>query len=120
MPALNFHSRFAPLVESGQKRQTIRAFRKDGRDPKPGDTLYLFTGMQTKRCRKIGVAVVESVEFVDIDERSLVVGNRDLHATEADELARDDGFQNWTDMEEWVKRTYGLPFEGLLIRWGAK
>ena len=36
MPALNFQARFAPLVESGQKRQTIRAYRKDGRDPKPG------------------------------------------------------------------------------------
>jgi hypothetical protein len=30
MPALNFQPRFAPLVESGEKRCTIRAFRRDG------------------------------------------------------------------------------------------
>ncbi len=53
MPSLNFQARFAPLVESGEKRQTIRAYRKDGRDPKRGDKLYLFTGMRTKACRPL-------------------------------------------------------------------
>jgi hypothetical protein len=33
MPALNFFARFAPLVESGQKRQTIRAPRRYPRQP---------------------------------------------------------------------------------------
>ena len=33
MPALNFQKRFADDVESGRKCQTIRAPRKDGRDP---------------------------------------------------------------------------------------
>ena len=35
MPLLGFQKQFAPLVESGEKRQTIRAYRKDGKDPKP-------------------------------------------------------------------------------------
>ena len=42
MPALNFQKQFAPLVESGEKRQTIRAHRKDKRLPaKPGDIIAL-------------------------------------------------------------------------------
>ena len=53
MPALNFQAQFAPLVESGEKRQTIRAYRKDGRDPTPGCKLYFFTGMRTKACRPL-------------------------------------------------------------------
>ncbi len=34
MVALNFQARFAEAVETGRKRQTIRARRKDGRDAK--------------------------------------------------------------------------------------
>lgn len=33
MPALNFQTQFAPAVERGEKCQTIRAYRKDGRNP---------------------------------------------------------------------------------------
>ena len=52
MPALNFKNQFATYVELGfrdpdhprAKRQTIRAKRKDGRDPRQGETLYLYTG----------------------------------------------------------------------------
>jgi len=51
MPALNFQSRFADLVASGKKRQTIRPVR---RHPiKAGDLLHLFTGMRTKRCKRL-------------------------------------------------------------------
>lgn len=36
MFTLNFKKQFAPAVEAGTKRQTIRAPRKDGRKPSPG------------------------------------------------------------------------------------
>jgi hypothetical protein len=54
MPALNFKSRFAPLIRKGKKPFTLRAFRKDNRDPKAGQTLFMFTGQRTKQCRRIG------------------------------------------------------------------
>jgi hypothetical protein len=44
MPALDFQARFAPLVESGEKRQTIRKRRK--RPIGVGQTLYLWTGQR--------------------------------------------------------------------------
>ena len=41
MPLIGFKKRFAPAVESGDKRQTIRARRKDGRDlPWHGIVIY--------------------------------------------------------------------------------
>ena len=66
MPALNFKKQFADKVERGEKRQTIRALRADGRNPQPGQTLFLYTGMRTKSCRKLGEAVCSSVEQIDI------------------------------------------------------
>jgi hypothetical protein len=51
MVAYNFQKTFAPLVESGQKRQTLRFPRR--RDARPGEPLQLFTGQRTKYCRKL-------------------------------------------------------------------
>ena len=53
MPALNFKKQFAEKVETGEKRQTVRAKRK--RAFVVGDKLYLYTGMRTKYCRKLAV-----------------------------------------------------------------
>lgn len=118
MPALNFQARFAPLVESGEKRQTIRAMRKDGRDPKPGDTLYLYTGMRTKACWKFGEARCKSVERIQIRVANIAVGDRPgSTGSQCDAVAVADGFADFGEMLAWFEKTHGLPFEGLLIRW---
>ena len=54
MSAWSFKKQFAPLILSGTKPTTIRARRKDERDPEPGDIVKLFTGMRTKECQLIG------------------------------------------------------------------
>jgi len=133
MPQLGFQNQFAPLVESGEKRQTIRAYRKDGRDPKVGDRLYLYTGMRTKQCRKLGEAVVTqtlAIELYGIPSpwsyraprmklTDTVSGQTHIVGTmEAEAQAKLDGFSSFDRMHEWFKGTHGLPFEGLLIRWG--
>ena len=122
MPALNFQARFAPLVENGEKRQTIRAYRKDKHDPKPGDTLYLYTGMRSKACRKIGEARCKKVYEITLCERYRDPSIGTLMAGSGlpgsiDSLARLDGFKNPTEMFDWFEKTHGLPFEGLLIKW---
>jgi uncharacterized protein YqfB (UPF0267 family) len=50
MPALTFQARFVAAILAGTKTGTIRAFRKDGQDPWPGDTLHLYTGTAAGRC----------------------------------------------------------------------
>jgi hypothetical protein len=52
MPAYNFQKQFAPLVQSGEKRQTIRTLGKRSH-AQPGNKLQLYTGMRTKQCRKL-------------------------------------------------------------------
>ena len=130
MPALNFQERFAPLVESGEKRQTIRAYRKDKRDPKVGDTLYLYTGMRTKACRKLMESRCTDVRRFEIhvtDEGGLywLLGEdatddhcQVLTTDECAQIAIADGFNGHYAMTDWFDKTHGLPFEGLLIRWG--
>ncbi len=123
MPALNFQKQFAPAVESGEKRQTIRAFRKDKRDPKVGQILYFFTGMRHKGCRRLGKAICLSVDQVTIGpggigfEGPSYIEPLVRTGWTADFEAKQDGFENFAEMRDWFDKTYGLPFRGLLIRW---
>jgi len=112
MPALNFQKQFTDAVESGKKCQTIRAYRKV-RDPKVGDTLYLYTGMRTKQCRKLGEVECTSVEHVKIGRYCASMSHKD-------DFAQADGFDTYGAMLDWFEQTHGLPFEGLLIRWDAQ
>lgn len=126
MPALNFMKRFAPLVELGlkdpehhkAKRQTIRARRKDGRDPREGQQLYLFTGMRTKGCRRLGEVECKSVQQFTIEENlAIYTGAHCLTVGEEEWFARADGFATRGEFLDFFRKTHGLPFHGLLIKW---
>lgn len=120
MPAINYQERFAPKVESGEKRQTIRPKRK--REIKPGDTLYHYTGMRTKQCRKLRTDVCLECRPITIDKSSMsILQDGTLHVfpvgTFLNWFAWRDGFNKWPEMRDWFKKRYGLPFEGVLITW---
>jgi hypothetical protein len=123
MPALNFKKQFAPMVESGEKKQTIRACRKDYRDPKPGQTLYLYTGMRTKQCRKLGEATCKSSDLITIGFAYIAVSgkllscNKLLFCNEMIDLALADGFSSVQDFRQFFINNHGLPFTGYLIKW---
>ena len=121
MPALNFQARFADLVASGKKRQTIRPRR---RHPiKAGDLLHLFTGMRTKRCKRLPSAQCRWATPIRIEEWGFMVNT--LIGTEEqwkepmllNWFAVRDGFRDWAEMRQWFKKIHGLPFEGVLIAW---
>lgn len=124
MPSYNFQQRFAPLVESGQKRQTIR---QTARGATRGATAYLYTGQRTVRCRKLGVGTITDVLPIEIGRHACSEpyacitehdGKRTHLAREhLDSLARDDGFANGEEMAEWFAAQYGLPFKGFLHQW---
>ena len=126
MPALNFKKQFAPMVIIGlekplhpeAKRQTIRAKRKDGRDPKAGQTLYLFTGLRTTSTVRLGEAECKSSEPITIDENSGIIVNFKFPSwEECTSLAKKDGFDGVHDFVIFFKKTHGLPFNGFLIKW---
>ena len=107
MPTLLFSRRFAPAVEAGTKRQTIRPPRK--RPIRAGDQLSLreWTGAPYRsKQRTLGFGVCMSVEPVEIG----------LDFAD-DEESRRDGFADAADMRQWFEATHGLPFHGLRISW---
>jgi hypothetical protein len=117
MPSVNFKARFASQVQRRDKLCTIRKKRK--RPIKEGDTLYFFTGMRTKQCRRLGTAKCLLVVEVTIDE-SVVLGGCNLCIHSADRLACFDGFVHWEEMRDFFDAQYGLPFTGDWIVWGKE
>lgn len=99
MPALNFQKQFAPKILAGQKPFTIRALRKDGRDPQAGQPLYLFTSMRTKQCKKFAekpcrFAVTIQLLYCWVDIPGLIsLARLDL----VENFARLDGFDNYEE-----------------------
>lgn len=150
MPALNFQKQFVCAIRKGlvndgeavpviglkvgngfpnkdakPKRQTIRSFRKDGRDPKVGDILYLYTGMRTSSCMKLGEVKCSAVMDIEItndgviDKTTSFNGRYEMIQTKSglDTFAIADGFSNWLELKNWFAKTHGLPFKGKLIKW---
>ena len=120
MPAYSFQAQFAPLVESGEKRQTIRAIGKR-RHAHPGERLQLYTGMRTKACRKLvtpdPVCTFAGSVYICHGIGSPAVTVEDKGEVSPDAFARADGFADFDAMLEWFEKTHGLPFVGVLIRW---
>lgn len=117
MPQLNFKRRYVEKILDGTKSQTIRRLRGDGRDPKRGDVLHIFTGLRTKATRRLGRAIVAYTMPIRIDDRGITLGRRRLVAIDRDELARKDGFESWPDMRKFFNDVHMFPFEGILIVW---
>lgn len=118
MPAYNFKECFAGDVERLIKRQTIRKKRK--RRTKPGEQLYLYTGMRTKKCRKLLDTVCRDVQSVEIDVGGIDVGDHRMliDSPAADRFAKADGFPDSQTMIKWFSDSYGLPFrDGVVIYW---
>lgn len=122
MVAYSFKSRFAPLIASGEKTQTVRSDRK--RHARPGEELQLYTGMRTRQCRLIARATclkVSPIRFRFGEHSSIYlhgIGATNLFGG-LDHFARSDGFADWTDLSAfWAKEHPGLDaFEGVLIQW---
>lgn len=130
MVALNFKARFVIPIELGDKRQTIRAWRKRP-PPRVGQALQLYTGPRMKP-RKIGEATITDtalvilcfhwqggpgrVEMIRGEEGEILEAAADL-----DEFARLDGFADWSDMRAFWAETHDIidsAWAGRLIRWG--
>lgn len=128
MPALSFKKRFVGKIMNGQKRQTIRTPRRYPIEP--GDTLYLYTAMRTKHCKKLREVKCKSVDLIHIYINSgTIITPEYVYSTTAElnTFAQKDGFKNWQDMKAFWIEEHGVkkgkrkviikPFEGILIKW---
>src|SRR3990167_9791021 len=125
MPLLNFQKRFVTQVESGGKKQTIRKMRKI--PIKAGDKLFLYTGLRTKYCRKLGEGICERVRHILIEMKTdgisphytvTVNGDKEcLYGEILRNIAIQDGFLNTVELISFFKKTHTLPFDGQIINW---
>lgn len=115
MPLLNYKPQFAILVESGGKRQTIRAQRKY--PVKHGDRLYHYTGLRTKASRKLGESDASMVQEITIKNRTVLIDGQSLYLPSIEELARLDGFESVDAFFEFFDASHEAPFRGQLIGW---
>jgi hypothetical protein len=128
MPAYNFKAQFAPAVEAGQKLCTIR-----GKAAKLGTTAYLYTGMRTKACRKLGQGKIINNTAIRIgyeEDRctprffygAIKIAKKDFLI-----LAKSDGFDSCLEMVNFFSDTYKTitltpgggadVFSGFMITW---
>lgn len=124
MPAYNFLKKYATLVESGQKRQTIRRTTKGATRGAPA---YLYTGQRTAHCRRLGEGTITAVRPIEIGRHACGEpyasitdhSGKRIHLAhgDLDALAIADGFANGEEMAEWFASKYGLPFTGYLHQW---
>ena len=118
MAMINFQEQFVEAIKSGKKRQTIRKGRKY--PIRAGETLYLYTGLRTKKAQKLRVVTCIRTHKVTIPihRMSITIAGRDLtYIQNLNDFAKSDGFEDWSHMTQWFKERYGLPFIGTLIMW---
>jgi hypothetical protein len=121
MPLLNFKAQFVEPILSGRKHHTIRATRKV--PVKPGDSLYLYTGLRHPGARRIlpeavKCTKVQPIMITEWNGRTVYVDDSELDRDECERLAVADGFENFREMMRfWDGR---LPFYGHIIHWNAE
>ncbi|MHC1700325.1 MAG: hypothetical protein AB9900_05000 [Humidesulfovibrio sp.] len=119
---LLFDDRFADLVESGAKTQTIRRLHDEL--PRPGDRLQLCRAHSAPVLFTILNAVCTSVQPLRIYKdrptwTAVELDGEYLILTHIRDLALADGFARTMDFLRYFERK-GLPFEGVLIKWAAR
>ncbi|MCP4702533.1 MAG: hypothetical protein GY862_37595 [Gammaproteobacteria bacterium] len=117
MPAYNFKRCFVHDVVTGRKSMTIRPLRK--RATKPGDTLYLYTGMRSKSCQLLRKEECLRVTPVRITARTVTLGTCQQYKSEIDRLALLDGFSCKAEFFEFYRKQCKFPFKGEMIEWEA-
>lgn len=123
MALLNFHSSLAPLVESRQKRQTIRAQRK--RPVEIGEMLHLYTGCRTKAARRLiepqvcllAVPIRMRWKYGRYRSFECVINGRKLTVSEIQNLALKDGFPNTAAFKGFFLPDGVSEFIGQFITW---
>lgn len=117
---LNFKKQFRPYILDGSKAHTIRGERGDGKRPKPGEMLHLYTGLRQKGAEFILRAPCVKTEDVEIYKRGLHERIRicgyELNFDEADALAWADGFRYVAPLYKHEPDRKEDCFDGLMVQ----
>lgn len=129
MALLGYKKRFVKPIQQLLKEWTIRDFRKI--PIKPGERLYMYTGLRTKHCKKIGEAICRWTSQIIIHEDSVCIDNygdagefvsfgNDVNDYRSlDWFAAKDGFKDWDDLKAFWYQAHGkdcFPYTGEIIK----
>ena len=120
MPAIGFRPRFAPPISAGRKIHTVR-----GKSPRGliiGHWAPAYTGMRTKNVQLIGSLRISACNPIHIDPKLdvVVLNDRQQFGESLDWFARNDGFEDWSDMRAfWLNMHGPALFYGVIIHWSA-
>ena len=119
-----FRPRFAALVQTGKKFQTVRPVPKRAQDmPRPGDLFDARVWLGRPRCSKTSKLLVEPapicfVRSITIHATGLLeIEGRYLSTVEMEAFARADGFADLDELLAWFRDEHDLPFTGIVIDW---
>lgn len=129
MPALNFQAQFSPgilamLDKSYAARTGFRpkttTIRSNRTTPiKKGDTLFLYQGMRSSSCIKLGEAKCHKIQKISITQPGLtpaiVLDGETLSQEKAVSVALSDGFDTVEELVRCIRQIYALPFNGVRI-----
>lgn len=109
----------AESIAAGQRQQIVYPFSWGGGTPIPcqSDTLkFCVNG----HALEVGSFTCSGSWFIEL--RTTRSGARKMKITGAGaaalgDVARAEGFENSDELFAWVGREYGLPFDGILLRW---
>lgn len=117
MPSFNFKPEFVPDILANKKGGTIRMTQRC----KPGQTMFLFTGMRTKKCKRIGTKPCVGVMPIQVTEsRFLLLNGVYLGLQDSNDFAKADGFRDLDAFFKFFENQYGLPYSGWWHVWDAK
>lgn len=122
MPAYSFKARWVHAVETGRKPITIRAKRKDRRDPRVGQVAHCFFLLRRKECRLLRRSPIIEVDEIVIRAKGasgvkVNVAGAWLNDAQVKALAKLDGHDSPIHFRAFFEDQHGLPFSGHLIRW---
>lgn len=120
MPQIGFKKELAPAVIAGTKPFTLRDLRKDGHDAQAGQTLYMFTGLRSKLCKKIAEKPCRFAVTVNLSWRSILIPTigsvEQNHYLER--FARLDSFANYDEFCRLHKLSLGMKSKPMrLVAW---
>ena len=113
---LGFKKIYVDKIKDGSKTTTIRTLRKI--KPKIGEKIFMYSGLRTSNCQKIGEATVSQVYDIKIQAPEIYVNEVKMDLQSKNNIARNDGFDCPADLFGAICNTYGAGiFHGSLIVW---
>jgi hypothetical protein len=125
---LMFDKRFAEQIRDGSKRSTIRpkqkSVDKNGRKRKVitvGDEVdamqWSGAAYRTPMDHIRRLKITEVIELSINEDLQIRMGTTLLELDERWQLSTQEGFASPAEMLSYIKQTYGVPFEGVLLEW---